>query len=68
MRRGPKFKKFGENNCNCNTRYRLERMNESVKAPKPQGKGHIARERGKNKGSVRVWRTVPWDLGQMESL
>ena len=47
---------------------RLVGRYDNVKAPEPQGKGQIARERGKKKGSAKVWRIVPWDLGQMESL
>ena len=39
-------------------RDRLERRYDSVKAPEPQGKGQIARGRGKKKGSARVWRPV----------
>ena len=39
-----------------------------MKAAKPQGKDQITREGGNMKGSARVWRTMPWDLGQMESL
>ena len=46
----------------------LERRYDSVKAPEPQGKDQIARGGGNMKGSARVWRSVPWDLGQMESL
>ena len=33
---------------------RLERRYDSVKAPEPQGKGQIAKGRGKKKGSARV--------------
>ena len=35
-------------------RDKLERRYYIVKAPKPQGKGQIAGERGKNKGSTRI--------------
>ena len=49
-------------------RDRLERRYYSIKAPDPQGKDQIAREGGNTKDSARVWRTLPWDLGQMESL
>ena len=50
------------------TKGRLERRYYSIKALEPQGKDQIAREGGNMKGSARVWRIVPWDLGQMESL
>ena len=46
----------------------LERRYDNVKAPEPQEKGQNAGERGKKKGSARVWRIVPWDLAPMESL
>ena len=47
---------------------RLERRYDNVKAPEPQEKGQNAGERGKKKGSTRVWRPMPWDLGPMDSL
>ena len=45
-------------------RDRLERRYDNVKAPEPQGKGQIVRGRGKKKDSAKVWRPVPWGLGQ----
>ena len=39
----------------------------SIKVPEPQGQDQIARENGKMKGCARVYRTLPWDLGPMES-
>ena len=42
---------------------RLERRYDNVKAPEPQGKSQIARERGKRRVALGFGGPVPWDLG-----